>query len=325
MQMIKQSQMAFLVSVGCLLLSGISACLAGSEAKRELLLLLPDRSKHLWIFGKTQTGLAEPGVFSNGGIMSPDRAWYAIRPGLGPYNSEGRIILGSTETRGETTIPKPEDPRIPWADPVWSPDSRSLVYVTRRGVGGSRRPRWGVSSLSAIMRYDLVTGDVAEILRREGRIRALRFLDSGRRIFFLLEPRKGEGHYMLLDLDAGTVSAFEEDIPFDHASWPLHSHDGKFIAYTYGQGTYIYGVKQKDAREVLASDCLFSLGWSPDSRFLVGVLLRPSRNPLQRWTLLFSDNIKHVYEFWAYDTQTGETITMKLNDRIREALITWPR
>jgi len=179
-------------------------------------------------------------------------------------------------------------------------------------------------AMSAILLYDLETGEPSELLRLEGRIRATRFWDSGKKLFFLLEPLTGAGQYMLLSLGDGTLSAFEGPLRADHGLGRYRLR-GRIHAYTYDRGTFVYDVKQKETKKVLASNYLYSIVWSPDGRFLAGVLHRPSRNPLQKLTRLYSDSMKYVYEFWAYDTQTGETLTMKMNDRLREALLLWPR
>lgn len=323
------------VSMALLVISHASLGASKSEVMHALLRHLPHATHNLWILEKARGDIAETGVFSDGGILSPDGRWYAIRPGLGPYNMEGRITLGNVQSRQEAIIPSPEDAGVPWSSPVWSPDSLLLAYVTLRGLGAPDH--------AAIMIYQMNTGQSVELLRLKGRIRSTRFWDGGSKMLFFWETRTYEevqggptlsvpsvspvfrGKWMILDLMHKVVSVYAEDIPCDHSTWPLQSPDRRHIAYTYGNATFVYDAEQDQATCVLPSCYLYSMAWTPDGRFLVGMLHRPSRNPLQKTRLLFSDSIKYVFEGWAYDMTTSETITMKVTDRLREALLVWPR
>ncbi|HYO12341.1 MAG TPA: S9 family peptidase [Thermoanaerobaculia bacterium] len=103
------------------------------------------------------------------GEVSPDRRYVTLAKEQTTTDSD---IYLHDRTTGETTLLTPDDPagsEVANAAEAFSPDSKSLYYTTDKG-----------SEFSYLMRYDLATGQRAEVLRPEWDVVGAAFTHDGR-------------------------------------------------------------------------------------------------------------------------------------------------
>src|SRR6185436_5422862 len=157
------------------------------------------------------------------GPVSPDRRWLTLSKSSG-FNDNDLYL--HDRTTGKTTLLNPDDvpgTEISFTPEAFSPDGKSLYYVTDKG-----------SEFDYLMRYDLATGKSTEVLRpgwdvvgagfsREGKYFLAAINNDARRELRLFEADSLRP-VPLPDLQEGSVTGV------------IFSWDGRRMAY-YAEGT----------------------------------------------------------------------------------------
>jgi len=235
-------------------------------------------------------------------------------------------MVGSVATREEEAIAKglrgfTRGYRESFSSPDWAPDSKTLVYA-QNAFGRNRNE-------SRILLYDTATKQTTELLKTNAPIHGPLFSHDGQHLCFHAAGPSDAG-YRVYNLAEQRFVFSDAVYSAGYAAYAKERSAEGLIAYTHC-GVWIRDPATGDERLVFDElPNTHGLVWSPDGRFLLTLSGRPSRNPihwLKACCLLCvgGHSIEYAYRPYAYDTRTGQTIRLRLNDRVREAFVLWQR
>ena len=157
------------------------------------------------------------------------------------------------------------------AQPVWSPDSRTLVYSSERGPATPL----GAGGAARLVRYDFASGKETELTTGADGDYAARFSPDGKSIAFV----RGGTELRVLDLDAKKERSLAKGLIADpiQVGRPIAwSPDGRWLAFfTAGSRGFtnvsVVASAGGEPKPVsfLANANATGLAWSPDGTFLL--------------------------------------------------------
>jgi dipeptidyl aminopeptidase/acylaminoacyl peptidase len=176
--------------------------------------------------------------------ISPDRRLLALTEANSNHDSD--IFLYDRETKKLTDL-SPRDGEVSQNPQAFSPDGRSLYYVTNKG-----------SEFSYLARYDIATGKRTTVLQPEGNVFMASLSRSGRYLVVVTMQGVRLG-IQILDLD--TLEPMEipdlagVNIRPSFARSVVFSHDGDRIAFYAWSGRspgdlYVYEIGSTKARRL---------------------------------------------------------------------------
>jgi TolB protein len=188
-----------------------------------------------------------------------------------------RLIVSDADGANEHVVFASPDPIM---SPAWSPDGRSLAYVSFH------------SGLAAIYVQTLSTGSQVQVSARSGINGAPSFSPDGRRLALALSRRDGNVDVYVLTLATQELQRLTEDSAID--TEPAWAPDGRSIYFTSDRA----GAPQ-----------VYSVGLEPGARarrvtFEGGYNARPRVSPDGR-TLAVVTLDRGAYRIGAVDTQRG--------------------
>ena len=185
------------------------------------------------------------------------------------FAARGEIFATSAKDGGDaarvTMTPAAEQ------EPAWSPDSRTLVYVSERGDAGA-----GGSGPARLVLYDFATQKETPLTSSSGGDRGPRFSPDGKSIAFV----RGGAELRAIDLDTKKERMLAKGVIADplQVGRPLAwSPDGKWLAFfTAGaRGFTNVSIVPSDGKlgaqpaSFLANGNANGVAWSPDGTFLL--------------------------------------------------------
>jgi len=204
---------------------------------------------------------------NNGPSLSTDGqflAYESFRPGV----PAPTLVLQTIKTREERIVPaKVAITMIRGIGPMWFPDGRSLLVISRTPPGP------GLS----FYRMDVETGNAELLLRTGHGLAGYKLAPDGKSLFFT-ELTSGSDNTRLVRFDIATKRETELKTG-EHFMTLAVSPDSKQLGYlvqTPGPASYLAVMPAEGglAREVYRGSpwmdgSRFTLGWSPDQRYLI--------------------------------------------------------
>jgi TolB protein len=155
---------------------------------------------------------------------SPDGKRIVFQADTKPFESDLYIV--DVETRSLRNLTQDR-----WFDesPSWSPDGRSILYMSTRGDNWT----WG------LFRWSLVDGTIESVAKPSYVEKNFPIQGSSGRLYWSWRDGAGDQHLAVRGLDGKLNEHLVADV---HARWPSESGDGKALIYTVLDQTVEYWV-----------------------------------------------------------------------------------